>query len=381
MFGKFKKVGASHHENRSHDFLSNYLKCIVLICGVIVFLKTPASTVTIQDQFELLEQANEYYSKGEWNKAIILYKKAEARGAPLSITGFNLGNCYFRMGNFSKAIAAYRKSIHSSTTPPLAALLNISNLYYRIGEYGSSIAGYRRLLKYEPENTSAWLYLADAYQQSGDFVGAQNALEKVLALDSNQTSAVYMLSELYAKLQEYDRSISLVEKAYRDNPEEIDFLFYLGDISRDAQNYEKAAEYYRSGLTFQPTKTEVMYKLADVLERSGQTYLAMDVLNQILNLDSEYTDAAIFLGNLAYNQKWTSRALDAYLRAIKKKNEEGLDGVKNIFYDFLDKNQIDEAKKVLQNLKEVMQPQSKRFSELKELQQQLVESEKAKLGN
>ena len=75
-----------------------------------------------------------------------------------------------------------------------------------------------------------------------------------------------------------------------------------------------------------------MYKLADVLAEDKKPYIAMDVLN-ILQIKPDFTDAAIFLGNLAYDARFFDRAESAYELAAKNGNAEAVFGFKNMAYE------------------------------------------------
>ena len=59
----------------------------------------------------------------------------------------------------------------------------------------------------------------------------------------------------------------------------------------------------------------------------------MDVLAEILRIRPDFTDAAIFLGNLAYDAKFAERAEAAYEQAARHGNPEALYGLKNLAYD------------------------------------------------
>ena len=57
---------------------------------------------------DLIQRGNDLYNKGEYAKALLLYKRAEQRGSDPAAAAFNQGNCLFRMNRFSDAAAAFR---------------------------------------------------------------------------------------------------------------------------------------------------------------------------------------------------------------------------------------------------------------------------------
>src|SRR4051812_28093195 len=156
-----------------------------------------------QTSIDLVNRANALYNRGEFAKALILYRKAEARGADLGTITFNIGNCLYRMGKLPEAAAASKKTGRLTDGKYLPALFNLAAVLFRLEQYGESIAAYRRALKEDPDNTSAWLYLADAYGRTRDYVGALQSLEKARALDPEDLSIVYQLAETHASMKEY----------------------------------------------------------------------------------------------------------------------------------------------------------------------------------
>ncbi len=304
--------------------------------------------VSPQSAVDLVSRANGLYARSEFAKALILYRKAEARGADLGTISFNIGNCLYRLNKLPEAAAAYRKTERLTDGAYLPALFNLAAVLFRLEQYGESIAAYRRALVGDPENTSAWLYLADAYTRTKDYVGTLQALSKAQALDPADLSIVYQMAETHAALKEFPAAIALVREAYARKPSEIDFLFYIGDLYRASGDLEQAAAAYREGLALHDKDYENMYKLADVLAQDKKPFLAIEFLRKALLIKPDYTDASVFLGNLAFDAKWWDRAEAAYMDALTGGNKEGLEGIRNLAYEFHQQSRNDRAVQVLE---------------------------------
>ena len=143
-----------------------------------IILLIIAQTIFAQTQSidQILNQANALYNNGRHSQAILLYRKAEERGANPVATSFNTANSYFQLDKLPEAAAAYRKAVNLSGGEFAPALANLAAVLYRIGEYPESIATYRRALGIDPSNASAWIYLSEAYQKTGDNIGALQAI-------------------------------------------------------------------------------------------------------------------------------------------------------------------------------------------------------------
>ncbi|MDR0515836.1 MAG: tetratricopeptide repeat protein [Fibromonadaceae bacterium] len=318
---------------------------------ILLALEFPAQTIAqTQSADQILNQANVLYNNGRYSQAILLYRKAEERGASPVATGFNIANSFFQMDKLPEAIAAYRKAVYFSNGEFAPALANLAAVLYRIGEYPESIAVYRRALSLDPNNASAWVYLSEAYQKTGDNIGALQAIEKARQTDSLDVSLVYQQSEIHISMEEFEAAVNLIKDGYAKNPDEIDFLVYLGDVHRMSRNFSGSVAAYREALAIKPSDKELLYKLADCLAEDQKPYLAIDILNQIIQIDPTFTDAAIFLGNLAVETEWLDRAEEAYLLAGKNGNKEALYGLQNIAQEYIQKKRVSDAKKTVKKI-------------------------------
>jgi tetratricopeptide (TPR) repeat protein len=316
----------------------------------ILFILVQVVFAQVQNADQVLNQANLLYNNGRYAQAILLYRKAEERGANPVATSFNTANSLFQLNKLPEAAAAYRKAVDFSNGEFAPALANLAAVLYRIGAYAESIAAYRRALGIDPDNASAWIYLAEAYQKTGDNVGALMAIEKARQIDSTDVSLVYQQSEIHISMEEFETAANLVRQSYSKNHEETDFLIYLGDIYRLNKNFSASVAAYREALVIKPGDKELLYKLADCLAEDQKPYLAIDILNQIVQTDSNFTDAAIFLGNLAFETEWLDRAENAYLLAGRHGSKEAIYGLQNIVYEYVQKKRKNEARQTIEKI-------------------------------
>jgi tetratricopeptide (TPR) repeat protein len=294
----------------------------------------------------LFNQANDYYSRSEYKRAIILYRKAGKNGIDPGIIAFNIGNCFFQAGDLPAAAAAYRRAVTTSDGRLINALFNLAGVQFQLRNYGESIAAYRRGLSRDPQNASAWLYLAEAYDRTGDRIGAQHALESAIKRVPGDASIYYQLAELHVKLGEIDEAVRLVKQAYGENGAETDFLFYLADLYTANNDTTLAIAAFREALSADPDNYAGHYRFADLLARSNQKFLAMELLTRALSIKPDYTDAAIYLGNIAIDLMWWDKALAAYRQALRYNNSEGILGIINIAYELATRKDLDQARKV-----------------------------------
>ena len=325
-----------------------YVSLLALVITTTLSAETATEQKFGQSEFELFERANTLYREGRYVKALLLYQKAGKRGIDPSAVAFNIGNCHYRLDRMPQAAAAFKKAARSSAGKNTSALFNLAGVLFRLEQYGECVAVYRRALKREADNISAWLYLSDAYARTGDLVGAQKALEQAHLLEPDDVSILYQLAEIHMAMKEHEAAVKIIRDAYARKPSEIDFLFYIGDVNRARASFESAASAYREGLAFRPRDHNVLYKLADVLYRNNQPFLAMEYLQKALSVKPDFSDAAIFLGNLAFDHKWWDRAESNYLLSLKSGNREGLEGLRNLAYEYRERGETEKSILILE---------------------------------
>ena len=96
-------------------------------------------------------------------------------------------------GHLSQAIELYLKVIRLTTDPGLRAnaLSNLGAAYRRVGDPGLAKASYEAALRFDPENTNAFLGLGVLAQRGGDLVAAANLFSQAIAI--HPTDVGYLL--------------------------------------------------------------------------------------------------------------------------------------------------------------------------------------------
>ncbi len=77
---------------------------LLILCGIFNFSYLFANQ-------ELYKTANDYYSKGQYSKAVEEYEKILNSGNEAAEIYYNLGNAHYKMGNFAYAILNYERSL------------------------------------------------------------------------------------------------------------------------------------------------------------------------------------------------------------------------------------------------------------------------------
>ncbi|MDW7682069.1 MAG: tetratricopeptide repeat protein [bacterium] len=78
--------------------------------GMILFLLLLAPNVIADHNQYLFDQANEHYQQDKYDEAIAAYQEILNNGYESWQLYYNLGNCYYRIGNLGKALVNYERA-------------------------------------------------------------------------------------------------------------------------------------------------------------------------------------------------------------------------------------------------------------------------------
>jgi tetratricopeptide (TPR) repeat protein len=81
----------------------------LIICTFLVLL--PLTEAFCDQEADIFNRANEYYSSKDYRKAIELYTELRERGIINAALYYNLGNTYYKLGQVGYAILNYEKAL------------------------------------------------------------------------------------------------------------------------------------------------------------------------------------------------------------------------------------------------------------------------------
>jgi len=106
--------------------------------------------------FQIIEKANSAYAHKDFKKAIKLFKCLDSKNRWVA---YNLGNSYYKIGMYNKALEYY--TLAKGVDEPIR-LYNIGNSYFKKGDFIRAVTFYRASLALkEDEDTKQNLHLAE----------------------------------------------------------------------------------------------------------------------------------------------------------------------------------------------------------------------------
>jgi len=181
------------------------------------------------------QAGNDYYERGEYDKAIENYNMAVLLNPVFSEAYFNRALSYYQLKNFEKAIADYTKAAELDPHNPFI-YNNRGDAYYRLQDYNSAIKDY----------------------------------DKAIQINNNYLKAYYNRGLSYASLEDYDKAIEDFSKVIELKPDFAEAYHLRGLAKEYNSDLDGAAADYEQALKLNPELTEAKQHLDSVKEKKEQ---------------------------------------------------------------------------------------------------------------
>ena len=193
-----------------------------------------------------------YFSKGEYDEAIIEFEKSIESDPDHTESYYYLGQCYLQKGiieysnkNILKAYSLYRKANEISE---------------------QVIPKYEKIIEDNPEDLNSYLRLGYIYEVRSiipfinDYDKALEYYLKALALDAvseskNKGIYVYLntrAGSIYYQMKDYPQAIEHLESTIKISPQNVEAYYYLGLSYGKIGETEKAQEFLSRVLELAP---------------------------------------------------------------------------------------------------------------------------------
>jgi CHAT domain-containing protein len=193
----------------------------------------------------------------------------------------------------------------------------LGNEYYRIGEYTKAIEVYqeqapklRRIMGAKPREAQTLSYIADILNKQGKKQEAINFLNQALDIQRQiktrpeEANTLTTLGDVYSSLGAYPESLRVYNQALSlwqiigNRSSETSTLSNIGDIYRKLQDYPQALNYYQQALSTSQ-KTGNCNKEAILLSQISRNYLNSGDYQQAISVGNQ---ALALSGNLEIDE-------------------------------------------------------------------------------
>lgn len=220
------------------------------------------------------------YNNGNFSKALAIYKKAGDAG---DIEGYlNLAVIFKDLGQYDLAIRVLNKFCPHTGTTDARLLHLLGRLYYLNNEPDKAILILRKFLERYPSDEETLINLGLCYEDKQDTDTARVFFQKAVALNNSNVSAHLSLADLYYKKEQFTKAIDEYKLANVFDASIINIQKTVAEILLKLGSTHEALKLYRKIKLVEPSNTYVEAMIRQLSSQINQEYLTREVDTQTL---------------------------------------------------------------------------------------------------
>lgn len=173
--------------------------------------------------------AKKYEDRGEFQTAIVAYKRALEVLPDHVATLSHLGFCYQSLGNTQEAIRYYKRVTEIAPHDDMG-WVNLGNAYQNANDEKGAITAYLKAEEINPWNAIAHFNLGNYHYRLEDIKNAIYRYEKAIEIDPALSEAYFNLTRAYIKNKQFREALTAVKAGLRFDPDNATGLEMRKDL-------------------------------------------------------------------------------------------------------------------------------------------------------
>ncbi|HEY2647168.1 MAG TPA: tetratricopeptide repeat protein, partial [Candidatus Acidoferrales bacterium] len=304
-------------------------------------VQTPPSTSAAQDEIANHAEAYNDFVMGHYyaqeyqvsnhaedaNKAIDFLKKAFLLDPNSQQIGDELAEIYYQSQRIRDAVTE-ANSILAKDPDNLAARRLLARIYVRTlgdmsntsGQHDTLVRAteqYREILRLDPTDSDAAIWLARLYRLQNDQDKAETVLRALLGREPANENGVELLTQLLLDEGKSPEAISSLQAVLQRAPTPR-LWELLGDAYNQTHDLANAEKAYRSASESQPGDINHRKELAQTLLAEEKFPEALEQYQRLTQMDAEDPDAYLRLAEIYRQMKQLDKAEQSILQAKQR---------------------------------------------------------------
>ncbi len=260
-----------------------------------------------------------YLHNDQVDKAVLACRRALDIYPKLPEVLSTLGAALIRTNQFGEAEQVSRQAL--SLNQALAGpYVNLGSVLLHRGRSEEAIDLFKKARARDPGASEVHYNLGRAYLQKGDLPSAQLFFQKALELNPQYHQALASLAAVHIKLSQYGEAEAVARSAVDMAPEYPVAYLNLARALLETQRCAEAEALCRKAMALDPGK-ESLNLLGYILEKQGKLEQALDAYSSALELDAEFVEPLIRMGDLNFKLKRYAESSRYYLDAVNLESQ------------------------------------------------------------
>lgn len=162
--------------------------------------------------------------------------------------------------------------------------------------YNAAVSEFEKALQYD---TTAGIYysLSKNYFLTNKLIQSLNSIKKAVELDSTKLEYYDLMVDVYSAARNHDSALTVLEKAMVLEPNNVNLYYKLARLYEISKPLE-AISVYEKLIELVGPDWNLLVRIAELYEKTGNTDLALDAINRLLEIDPSNNQIKILLIDL-----------------------------------------------------------------------------------
>ncbi len=237
----------------------------VLVLFVTLLFNSCVTTTSIEEiSSEYYNIGNAYFKLGEYGKAIKYYEKAYRLNPKLSQSEYNLSLAYIKVGRFSDADKILTGLLKRDPTN-IKVLNAIAYSFYLRGDDANALKMFKRILQEYPESRDARNNIAIIYWKEGKIDSAVSEFKLILKYYPGDVNTKFNLGKILIENKKYKEGIKYMEDYAELKPDDAEAFVILGYGYEGIEDYKKALNAFDYAVSVNDKLREAWFESAFIL--------------------------------------------------------------------------------------------------------------------
>lgn len=255
---------------------------------------------SINDKKTIKLLRNHLESNGQLEKAIELTSYLERIEPEEKIHRQDLARVYTKAKRWEDAFITLQEIIKAEPSPQTVVLEMFAESALSTGRTDTAISICQNILKSNPQNQKALIFLGKGYTQKGDVVKAIQHMEQVVELIPENAETWLTLAQIWQENGQTDRAFEILNQGSLALPNDPTLLRALGKAHLDKQAPADALTYLNKAYEIEPSNLDGKLNLAQAKYELGLFEQAKILLEDDLKNYRNNPELARLLGRVLY---------------------------------------------------------------------------------
>ncbi len=202
---------------------------------------------------------------------------------------FNLGTAFRYKGQTQKALKSFAKA-QEIDPHNLDAVYNLGVLYLEAGQYEKAIAQFEETLKADPDDSAAYSNIGIALARQNKIDAALQYYNRALEIDPEDVAAMANMGAAYISQQRFIKALKILQCAKNIDKNFAPVYNHLGAVYEKLKKYDDAKAHYLKAIELDSRYLEAYYNLAGFYRRRGLKDKEKKMLSEVLKILSVSSD-------------------------------------------------------------------------------------------